>query len=76
MNGAFGAGPAIAGAESQGLDLFAEHRTSGPVTAWVAWSMLDAQSTLTHGHPVRSSFDVTHTASASVSAAISSWSLG
>ena len=72
----FGAGPQTSASEATGLDLIAESRTAGPITGWVGYSLLDATATLVDGRKVRSPFDITHTASAAFTAAISNWSVG
>lgn len=74
--GAFGAGPAIESSDVRGFDALAQ-RSSGPVTGFVGYSLLDAQSRLTDGRRVRGAFDVTHSATASITAATGTdWSLG
>jgi hypothetical protein len=73
---AFGSGPQIDATDVRGLDVVAAHRTSAALTGWVSYSMLDAQSRLVDGRKVRSPFDVTHTASASATWAVSDWSFG
>lgn len=73
---AFGAGPGIDGSTASGADVIAQ-RVSGPITGWVGYSYLDAQSRLTNGQRVRSAFDVTHSATGSVTAAMNAdWSVG
>src|SRR5688572_2288727 len=73
---AFGAGPEITGSTARGLDVIAQ-RTSGTVTGFAGYSLLDAQSRLTEGRRVRSAFDVRHSATASVTAALGTdWSVG
>jgi vitamin B12 transporter len=71
----FGAGPAIAGSLSRGVDLIAQ-RTSGRITGFLGYSLLDATSRLATGERVRSSFDVTHTATGSLTAGLGDWSVG
>lgn len=69
-------GPAVASTDVHGMDIIAESRTSGPVTGWVSYSLLDAESQLVDRRVVRSPFDVTHSAAASFTATIADWSLG
>ena len=72
---AFGAGPAIEASLVQGVDVIAQ-RTSGRITGWVGYSLLGATSTLAGGQRVRSSFDVTHSATGSFTANGGDWSVG
>jgi vitamin B12 transporter len=73
---AFGAGPAIRSAAAHGIDLIAQ-RISGRVTGFVGYSLLDATSRLITGQEVRGAFDITHTATASITAALPrDWSVG
>jgi hypothetical protein len=73
---AFGAGPAIESSVARGVDIIAQ-RTSGPVNGWLGYSLLDATSRLGDAQHVRSAFDVTHTATASITAALGGdWSVG
>lgn len=73
---AFGAGPEIAGGTARGLDLIAQ-QTTGSVTGFLGYSLIDASWRLADGQRVRSAFDVTHSATASVTAAVArDWSLG
>ena len=73
---AFGAGPDIASSTARGLDFIAQ-RTSGMFTGFVGYSLLDAESRLKNGETVRGAFDVTHSATSSITAAINrDWSLG
>ena len=73
---AFGAGPTITSTNMRGVDLNAQ-RISGPVTGWVSYSLLDATSLLATGQRVRGVFDITHSATASITGALSrNWSLG
>jgi hypothetical protein len=73
---AFGSGPAIEGSTTRGIDVIAQ-RVSGPVTGWVGYSYLDAMSRLTTRQQVRGAFDVTHSATASITAALNAdWSVG
>jgi hypothetical protein len=73
---AFGAGPAIVGATVRGIDMIAQ-RTSGPVTGWLGYSLLDARSDLASGARARGAWDVTHSATASATAAVGrDWSFG
>jgi hypothetical protein len=71
-----GAGPAIRSALSQGLEIIAQ-RSTGPVTGFVSYSLLDATSVLQSGERVRGAFDITHSATASITASpFRDWSLG
>ncbi|MFL5580406.1 MAG: hypothetical protein ACJ8AO_08530 [Gemmatimonadaceae bacterium] len=73
----FGAGPLIASGSARGLDLIAQRTGAGPVTGWVGYSLLDADATLADGRRVRSPLDVTHSATASATAALGAdWSVG
>jgi tetratricopeptide (TPR) repeat protein len=73
---AFGPGPIIEGGLARGMDVLAQ-RVSGPVTGWLGYSFLDAHSRLSDGTRVRSAFDVTHSATGSITAALSAdWSVG
>ena len=73
---AFGAGPAIAGADARGVELVAQ-QLSGSVTGFVGYSLLDATSRLVSGERVRGAFDVTHSATASLTRRLNAdWSLG
>jgi vitamin B12 transporter len=73
---AFGAGPAVASTTARGTDLIAQ-RVAGPITGFVGYSLLDATSLLASGERVRGSFDVTHSATASITASLSGdWSVG
>ncbi len=73
---AFGAGSAIEASTARGVDVIAQ-RMSGPVTGWLGYSLLDAQSELANGTQVRGAFDVTHSATASITAAVNAdWSVG
>lgn len=72
----FGAGPTIGNTTARGVDLIAQ-RVSGPVTGFIGYSLLDATSLLAGGQRVRGAFDITHTATASVTASLSGdWSVG
>jgi hypothetical protein len=73
---AFGAGPAIRSAASQGVEIIAQ-RVTGPVTGFVGWSALDATSLLESGERVSGAFDITHSATASITASLfRDWSVG
>jgi hypothetical protein len=73
---AFGPGPIIEGGLARGMDVLAQ-RVSGPVTGWLGYSFLDAHSRLSDGTRVRSAFDVTHSATGSITAALNAvWSVG
>ena len=72
----FGSGPSIESSRANGVDLIAQ-RVAGPVTGWLGYSLLDATSRLATGERVRSTFDVTHTATTSITTAVNdSWSVG
>ena len=71
----FGAGPAIQESQVRGIDMIAQ-RTSGQLTGWAGYSLLGATSTLATGQQVRSSFDITHSATAALTANIGDWSVG
>jgi hypothetical protein len=74
--GTFGAGPSIARALARGMDLIAQ-RTAGRTTGWVGYSLLDVKDHLADGRDVRGPFDVTHSATGSVTTALNNdWSLG
>jgi hypothetical protein len=73
---AFGAGPEITGSTARGIDVIAQ-RSSGPITGFVGYSLLDVESRLASGQLVRGAFDVTHSATASVTTALNrDWSVG
>ncbi|HET9423725.1 MAG TPA: hypothetical protein VFO55_00030 [Gemmatimonadaceae bacterium] len=72
----FGAGPRIVATAVNGMDVLLDHRASGPLSGWIAYSLLSARSTLADRREIRSPFDVTHTASASTTATLGDWSLG
>ena len=73
---AFGAGPEVSASRARGLDILAQ-RTAGTVTGFAGYSLLDAQSRLRDGKRVRSAFDVRHSATTSLTAALNSdWSVG
>jgi TonB-dependent Receptor Plug Domain len=72
----FGAGPAIEGTTVRGIDMIAQ-RLSGPVTGWLGYSLLDAESRLLDGRRVRGAFDVTHSLTGSATASLGGdWSFG
>jgi hypothetical protein len=72
----YGAGPAIAGTTARGLDVVAQ-RVSGRITGWIGYSFLDAQSRLATSEQVPSAFDITHTATGSITASLGAdWSVG
>jgi vitamin B12 transporter len=73
---AFGAGPAIVSGRARGADVIAQ-RVAGPVTGFLGYSLLDATSVLVTGERVRSNYDVTHSATGSVTATVArDWTLG
>jgi vitamin B12 transporter len=73
---AFGAGPSIRSTIARGVDMIAQ-RVAGPVTGWLGYSFLDATSTLAGGQHVRGTFDVTHSATGSVTATVAEdWTVG
>jgi hypothetical protein len=72
---AFGAGPAIQSSLVRGVDVIAQ-RTTGRLIGWVGYSLLGATSTLASGQHVRSSVDITHSATGSLTANIGDWSVG
>ena len=73
---AFGAGPAIQSAETRGLELIAQ-RLTGKVTGFIGYSLLDATAELEGGGRTRGAFDITHSATASVTASLlRDWSVG
>jgi hypothetical protein len=75
--GAHGAGPRIARSTARGLDLLAQRTTGGRLTGWLGYSLLDATAELIDGREGRSSFDITHSATAAVTAALTpAWSVG
>jgi hypothetical protein len=72
----FGSGPAIARAHARGIDLIAQ-RMVGATTGFVGYSLLDATSTLADSRQVRGVFDITHSATASITSALdANWSVG
>jgi hypothetical protein len=73
---AFGAGPGIQSTRTRGADIIAQ-RTSGPITGFAGYSWLDATAALLDGRQVRGVFDVTHSATGSVTATIArDWTVG
>jgi hypothetical protein len=73
---AFGAGPGITSTRARGGDLIAQ-RLTGPLTGFLGYSWLDASSVLADGQRVRGAFDVTHSATASITASLpGGWSVG
>lgn len=73
---AFGAGPAIQGTQTHGAEVIAQ-RVAGTVTGFVGYSLLNATSRLHDGQHVRGAFDITHSATASITASLAGdWSLG
>ncbi len=74
--GPFGAGPPITSGRARGLDL-STLRKAGRLSGWLGYSFLDSRVTLTDGTEVRSPFDVTHSATGSMTfAANTDWSVG
>jgi hypothetical protein len=71
----FGSGPSIDALTARGVDALAQ-RTLGSLTGWLGYSYLDAPARLTTGAVVRSAFDITHSATVSLTAASEHWSLG
>ena len=73
---AFGAGPSITGSTTRGLDAIAQ-RTTGKVTGFVGYSLLDATSRLHDERRVRGAFDIRHSATGSITASLNRhWSVG
>ncbi len=72
----YGSGPAINQASARGIEILAQ-RAVGKLSGWVGYSLLDATSTLESGARVRSAFDITHSATASLTATVKrDWSIG
>jgi hypothetical protein len=72
----FGVGPAIRSAETRGLELIAQ-RLTGKMTGFVGYSLLDATSELESGQRVRGAFDITHSATGSITVSLlQDWSIG
>jgi hypothetical protein len=73
---AFGAGPAIDASTARGIDMLVQ-RTGGKISGFAGYSLLDASSRLRDGQRARSAFDVAHSVTTSVTAALShDWSIG
>jgi hypothetical protein len=75
--GAHGSGAPITRSRARGLDVLAQRTAGGRLTGWLGYSLLDATSDLVDGREVRSAFDITHSATVSMTAALdASWSVG
>jgi tetratricopeptide (TPR) repeat protein len=73
----YGAGTMATSGTTRGFDLLAQRRSGGPVTGWIGYSLLDAHLQLVNGLKVKSPFDVTHSATASLTYTIGrDWSVG
>ncbi len=72
-----GSGPEVRAGSARGVDLLAQRNDVGRLSGWIAYSLIDASLTLADGSRTRSPFDVTHTATGSATARVTSdWSLG
>ena len=64
--GAFGSGPQIIDGRARGVDLIAQRSVGARVNGWVGYSFLDADLELVDGSTARSPYDITHTATGTV----------
>ncbi len=72
-----GLGPEVRAGNARGVDLLVQRNDVSWLSGWIAYSLIDASLTLADGSRTRSPFDVTHTATASATARVTSdWSLG
>jgi hypothetical protein len=70
-------GPQIQSGSARGIDLLAQRTDVGWLSGWLAYSLIDADVVLTNGARVSSPYDVTHTATGSMTARLTSdWSVG
>ncbi len=70
-------GPRVRGGRARGVDVLAQRNEESWLSGWIAYSLLDATLLLTDGTRVSSPFDVTHTATGSLTARVTNdWSLG
>jgi tetratricopeptide (TPR) repeat protein len=75
--GAYGSGSHIVRGAARGLDLLAQRSAGGRLTGWLGYSLLDATAELADGTMARSAVDITHSATAALTAALNSiWSVG
>ena len=74
---AVGSGPEVRAGNARGLDLLVQRNDVGRLSGWIGYSLIDATLTLADRSRARSPFDVTHSATGSVTARVTSdWSLG
>ncbi len=74
---AHGVGPRSTAGTARGIDFVMRTTTGGSLTGWMGYSLLDATVRLVDGETVRSSLDVTHSATASATMSLGGdWSLG
>jgi hypothetical protein len=72
-----GVGPMAKRSNVRGLDVIASRKQGSRINGSVAYSWLDARVTLADGRVIRSAFDITHSATGTVTTAVNSdWSLG
>ena len=72
-----GSGPRVRAGLARGLDLLAQRNDVGRLSGWVGYSLMDATVTLADGSRAHSPFDVTHSATGSITARLTEdWSLG
>lgn len=72
-----GSGPRAVAGQARGLDLLLQRAEGSALSGWLSYSYLDATVRLENGQLARSPHDVTHTATASVTAAFGpDWSVG
>lgn len=72
-----GVGPHVRSGNARGIDVLLQRNDVSWLSGWIAYSLIDADLTLADGSKARSPFDVTHTATGSLTARVTDdWSLG
>ncbi|MEW5916332.1 MAG: hypothetical protein AB1762_08000, partial [Gemmatimonadota bacterium] len=72
-----GTGPQVHSGRARGIDVLAQRNDVNRLSGWVAYSFVDASLLLADGSRVSSAFDVTHSATGSMTARLTNdWSLG
>lgn len=73
----FGAGPEVVSARARGVDLLASRKQGGRMEGAIAYSLLSATMQLADRRVVHSPFDVTHSATATLTTTVdANWSVG